>query len=165
MLDLRKDIESRAEQKAQLETLGAHLLRARPRDVSIKHRIDDVSARWAQLMRQLPEAEQQLHEAQMEQLPLRQALADVDMWLDGVELLVRGDGDLLRHSLVDVSIALQKLNNVNVELSNKQLTLDFVHDDVSPSDVTFQKRLANVTQRFEQVRASLRKRLQTLRDL
>ena len=168
LLDLRKDIEAKAAHKSQLLTLGTQLLRSRPRDVTIKHKMDDVSDKWSQLIGELPETEQQLHEAQMEQLPMRQALADVDMWLDAVEVLLRSDDGILRHSLVDVSVALQKTRNANVDLNNKQLTLDFVHsanNDAASDDVTFNKRLAGVTQRFEQVRAGLHKRMQSLRDL
>ena len=59
-------------------------------------------------MQALPGNEEQLHRAQMEVLPSRQALTELILWLEQLETALREDEGHTLTNLMDVQIMLQK---------------------------------------------------------
>ena len=59
-------------------------------------------------MQALPGNEEQLHRAQMEVLPSRQALTELILWLEQLETALREDEGRTLTNLMDVQIMLQK---------------------------------------------------------
>jgi hypothetical protein len=63
---------------------------------------------WLQLVSDIPNNEEQLHQAQMELLPSRQALSELLLWLEGIESTIREDTGRVLLNLVDTRVMLQK---------------------------------------------------------
>ena len=87
--------------------IGQQLQRLRPSDSQLRDSLDRLETEWLRLMCDLPNNEEALHAAQMELLPSRQALGELNLWMDAVDASIRDD----RHDysgLLDVQMALQK---------------------------------------------------------
>lgn len=70
--------------------------------------MDRMEDEWLRLMQQLPNNEEQLHSAQMELLPSRQALNELLLWLEGIETTIREDAGKVPTSHMDAQVLLQK---------------------------------------------------------
>ncbi len=101
-------MENQQPAKTKLTTLGNQLLRVRPGDTVLQTRLDDLEKRWLHLVAELPHSEEQLHRAQMDLLPSRQALNELMLWLEGIESALREDLGKVLGSTMDVQIMLQK---------------------------------------------------------
>ena len=106
--DLKKEVDQHRSAKTKTTTLGNQLVRARPTDIDLQHRVANIEQSWLVLMSQLPNNEELLHAAQMELLPSRQALNELVMWMDGVDAGLVEDDRLVAASVVDVQILVQK---------------------------------------------------------
>ena len=106
--DLKKEVDQHRSAKTKTTTLGNQLVRARPTDIDLQHRVANIDQSWLVLMSQLPNNEELLHAAQMELLPSRQALNELVMWMDGVDAGLVEDDRLVAASVVDVQILVQK---------------------------------------------------------
>ena len=108
MQEFRKEVENQHPLKTKVTTVGNQLLRLRPHDTSIQDQLDGLEDRWLHLMYDLPNNEEQLHSAQMELLPSRQALNELLLWLEGIESTLREDSGKVPTSLMDAQVLLQK---------------------------------------------------------
>ena len=66
----------------------------------------------------LPGNEEQLHRAQMEVLPSRQALTELEMWLEQLEIALREDEGRTLTNMMDVQMMLQKYKVNKYHLNN-----------------------------------------------
>ena len=124
-------------------------------------------------MYQLPNNEEQLHAAQMELLPSRQALNELLMWLDGVERTINEDEKETPSNLMDVGLLMHKYKDLKVELANKQLTVDFVnqstldtHAEAQPSDTAyFSEKLGEMNGRYQAISNQVVEKIKSLQEL
>jgi hypothetical protein len=70
--------------------------------------MEHIESRWLRLVGNLPNSEEQLHQAQMELLPSRQALNELLLWLEGIESTICEDTGRILMNLVDTQVMLQK---------------------------------------------------------
>ena len=70
--------------------------------------MERIESQWLQLVGNLPNSEEQLHQAQMELLPSRQALNELLLWLEGIESTICEDTGRILLNLVDTQVMLQK---------------------------------------------------------
>ena len=94
--------------KTKVATLGNQLLSLRPNDSMLSDRLETIDSQWMQLMRALPNNEVQLHTAQMDLLPSRQALNELMLWLEQMEGTLREDEGKELSALLDVQLILQR---------------------------------------------------------
>ena len=106
--EFRKEAEDKQALKTNMTTLGQQLLRWRPSDAGLRDRQDALEQSWLQLMCELPNNEEQLHAAQIELLPSRQALNELLMWMDGLDRVMEEDATQPINNLMDVQLHLQK---------------------------------------------------------
>ncbi|ELT88687.1 hypothetical protein CAPTEDRAFT_175674 [Capitella teleta] len=149
-LDFRKEVENQQPLKTKVVTLGNQLLHSRPNDFVIQDKLDSMEKRWMDLVKELPDNEEQLHKAQMELLPSRQALNEMLLWLEGIEATIREDSGMIPMSLMDAQVLLRKYRDLKIDMANRQLTIDFVNQ--SGSQVS-QPELENVPALGSSVRA------------
>lgn len=93
--------------KTRVSNLGQQLLRSRPSDTILRNHLDMLEQQWMALMCELPNSEQQLHAAQMALLPSRQALTELEIWLDEAQQEVLDSAQQV-NSLTEVKLQLQK---------------------------------------------------------
>ena len=181
VLDFRKQLEARMPARSHVTTLGAQLLRCRPRDLSVEQRLASMEVAWLEVVGALPNNEAQLHAAQMELLPSRQALNELLLWLDSIDQLLADDADVdVETTLVDVGTRLHKYVDLKVDLANKQLTVDFVNksstldvtsgdagDDVATSleSTNFADKLDELNSRYHDVTQQVRDTIAHLQEL
>ena len=172
-LDFRKDVESHMALRSRVMALGGQLLRCRPRDVSIERRLATIEDGWLELLERLPNNEEQLHAAQMELLPSRQALAELLLWLDSLQPMLHDQHDPT--ALVDVGLMLHKYTGLKVDLANKQLTVDFVNQSAAANDTMtaaaalestqFSEKLGELNSRYGHVLSQVNETLKQLQEL
>ena len=71
-------------------------------------RLDTMDKQWMHLVKELPNNEAQLHTAQMELLPSRQALNELMLWLQQMEGVLREDEGKELSALLEVQVMLHK---------------------------------------------------------
>ena len=101
-------MENQQTLKTKVSMLGQQLQRYRPSDSNLQDRIERMETTWLQLVSEIPNNEEQLHQAQMELLPSRQALNELLMWLETIESTILEDTGKVLLNLVDTQVMLQK---------------------------------------------------------
>ena len=107
--DFRKEVENQQPQKVKIVTLGHQLLRIRPGDCeAMNERLKQIEEDWERLTCDLPNSELQLHSTQMEQMPSRQALNEMLVWLESVRSMLSEEERQPINNQMDLQVTLQK---------------------------------------------------------
>ena len=107
--DFRKEVENQQPQKVKIVTLGHQLLRIRPGDCeAMNERLKQIEEDWERLTCDLPISELQLHSTQMEQMPSRQALNEMLVWLESVRSMLSEEERQPINNQMDLQVTLQK---------------------------------------------------------
>ena len=106
--EFRKEVENQQQAKTDVTNLGQTLLRSRPDDSDLQDRLERLDHHWVSLMCDLPNSETQLHNAQMDLLPSRQALHELMLWMEVLETVLEEDAKSVPSSAVDTQLLLQK---------------------------------------------------------
>ena len=90
-------------------SVGKQLMANRNYDTrGLDSRLRNLEEEWDQLEQSINTAEQSLHQAQMELMPSRQALHELQLWMEEMEKALAGDGNAPIKTLADIEVLLKK---------------------------------------------------------
>ncbi|XP_023932384.1 nesprin-1-like [Lingula anatina] len=176
-LEFRKEVEHQSPLKNKVMLTGNQILRTRKTDSSgLLQRLNSIEESWLQLTTQLTSCEDRLHQAQMELMPSRQALSELLIWISGLEKVLKDDKNIPLDSALDTKIMLTKYRGFKVDISNKQLTVDFVNQSALEMSIRvphghqaektdFAEKLGQMNRRWQAAASDVAERLKTLEML
>ncbi|KAL3874929.1 hypothetical protein ACJMK2_037881 [Sinanodonta woodiana] len=174
LLEFRKEVENQEPLKEKVISVGNQLMQNKVyKSADLEDRLSWLQEEWAQLQHDINKVEEHLHQAQMDLMPSRQALGELNSWLNAIEKSLRDDKNKTMKSIADLEVILKKYKNYKIDLSSKQLTVDFVNQEVlQPKDDTdspapserneFSERLGSLNSRWQTVSRHVSDRLKML---
>ncbi|XP_041710587.2 nesprin-1 isoform X1 [Coregonus clupeaformis] len=178
-LDFCKEVETHSSLKSSVLTEGNQLLRLkRVGTASLRSDLARVDSEWTQLLALIPGVQEKLHQLQMEKLATRHAISELVNWMSLMENVIGEDERNLKGAVGSIVIQdyLQKYKGFRVDVSCKQLTVDFVNQSVlqvsgqdvesKRSDKTdFAERLGVMNRRWQLLQGLITERVQFLESL
>ncbi|KAL8590281.1 hypothetical protein ACOMHN_006397 [Nucella lapillus] len=176
LLEFRKEVQNQLPLKSKVMSVGKQLMANRNYDTrGLDGRLRTLEEGWGQLEQCVNLAELSLHQAQMELMPSRQALHELQLWMEEIEKALKGDANTPIKTLDDIEVLLKKYKGYKVELASKQLTMDFVNQAVlqpgpNETDVPHEKldyadKLNQLNQHWTKVSNDINDRLRSLEQL
>ncbi|XP_041070168.1 nesprin-2-like [Carcharodon carcharias] len=132
-VDFWKEVDGMTTLKTAAISTGSQLLGLKQAEGgALRTRLTQLEHEWAQLITRLPGVQEKLHQLQMEVLPSRQAISQLSAWIGDVETSIQEDEAEVRalDSSARVKLMLQKYKDYQMEVSCRQLTVDFVNQSV-----------------------------------
>ncbi|XP_061651777.1 nesprin-1 isoform X12 [Phyllopteryx taeniolatus] len=178
-LEFSKEAESKSGLKCSVVSEGNQLLRLKKVDtVALRSDLARIDNRWSELFTRIPVVQEKLHQIQMEKLASRHAISELFNWISLMENVIEEDEENLKSAVGSHVIQdyLQKYKGFRVDLSCKQLTVDFVNQSVlhlsghdvesKRSDKTdFAERLGVMNRRWQILQGRINERIQFLESL
>uniref|UniRef100_A0AAV2JAL2 Calponin-homology (CH) domain-containing protein n=1 Tax=Knipowitschia caucasica TaxID=637954 RepID=A0AAV2JAL2_KNICA len=178
-LEFSKEVESKSSLKSSVVSEGNQLLRLKKVDtVVLRSDLGRVDQQWTELLTRIPVVQEKLHQIQMEKLASRHAISELFNWISLMENVIAEDEENLKSAVGSTVIQdyLQKYKGFRVDLTCKQLTVDFVNQsvlqlsgqeaEVKRSDKTdFAERLGAMNRRWQILQAGINERIQFLESL
>ncbi|XP_076463745.1 nesprin-1-like isoform X2 [Babylonia areolata] len=176
ILEFRKEVQNQLPLKSKVMSVGKQLMANRHYDTrGLDARLQALDQEWSQLEQSIGSAEQTLHQAQMELMPSRQALHELQLWMEEIEKALKADGNAPIKTLADIEVLLKKYKGYKVELASKQLTMDFVNQavlqpgphevDIPHEKLDYADKLSELNQHWTKVTNDVNERLRSLEQL
>ncbi|XP_077587654.1 nesprin-1-like [Stigmatopora nigra] len=178
-LEFCKEAESKSELKTSAVSEGSQLLRLKKADtVALRSDLARVDNRWSELFTRMPVVQEKLHQIQMEKLASHHAFSELFNWISLMENIIEEDEENLKSAVGShvIQDCLQKYKCFRVDLSCKQLTVDYINQSVphlsgrdaegKRSDKTdFAERLGTMNRRWQILQGRVNQRIQFLENL
>ncbi|XP_019623175.1 PREDICTED: nesprin-1-like isoform X2 [Branchiostoma belcheri] len=163
--EFRKEADLHQPLKESSTALGHQLILLKSQQAeTVQERLKIIETNWTQLMGKIPAIEKQLHRTQMEMLPSRQALAELLLWMDRLEAALQDTHEEDMAAVVELQAVLQKYKGYKIDMSAKQLTVDFINQSVmqssqGPEDGDFLVKHEAMNTRWEELNNLLQARM------
>ncbi|XP_061127011.1 nesprin-1-like isoform X2 [Syngnathus typhle] len=178
-LEFSKEVDAKSSLRSSVLSTGNQLLRLKRVDTaSLRTALGHVDTRWAELLTRIPVVQEKLHQLQMEKLASRHAIAELISWITLMENIINEDQGQIAGAVGSevVQIFLQKYKGFRIDLTCKQLTVDFVNQSVlqiSSQDVEgkrcektdFAERLGAMNRRWQVLQGLITEKIQHLEGL
>ncbi|XP_073712130.1 nesprin-1 isoform X2 [Misgurnus anguillicaudatus] len=178
-LEFSKEVDAKSSLRSSVQSQGNQLLRLKKVDTAaIRANLAQVETQWADLLARIPVVQEKLHQLQMEKLPSRHAITELMSWISLMENIIQEDEQKIMGALGSevVQTCLQKYKGFRIDLSCKQLTVDFVNQSVlqiSSQDVEgkrsdktdFAERLGAMNRRWQILQGLVTEKIQVLERL
>ncbi|XP_052391485.1 nesprin-1 isoform X1 [Carassius gibelio] len=178
-LEFSKEVDAKSSLRASVQSQGNQLLRLKRVDTAaLRANLAQVDTQWADLLTRIPVVQEKLHQLQMEKLPSRHAITELMSWISLMENVIQEDQQKIMGAVGSeaVQMYLQKYKGFQIELSCKQLTVDFVNQSVlqiSSQDVEgkrsdktdFAERLGAMNRRWQILQGLVTEKIQVLEGL
>ncbi|KAJ0062831.1 hypothetical protein NL108_008118 [Boleophthalmus pectinirostris] len=178
-LEFSKEVEGKSSLKSSVVSEGNQLLRLKKVDtVVLRSELGRIDTQWTELLTRIPVVQEKLHQIQMEKLASRHAISELFNWISLMESVIEEDEENLKSAVGSNVIQdyLQKYKGFRVDLTCKQLTVDFVNQsvlqlsgqevEVKRSDKTdFAERLGAMNRRWQILQGRINERIQFLEGL
>uniref|UniRef100_A0A8C1T930 Spectrin repeat containing, nuclear envelope 1a n=1 Tax=Cyprinus carpio TaxID=7962 RepID=A0A8C1T930_CYPCA len=178
-LEFSKEVDAKSSLRASVQSQGNQLLRLKKVDTAaLRANLAQVDTQWADLLARIPVVQEKLHQLQMEKLPSRHAITELMSWISLMENIIQEDQQKIMGAVGSeaVQMYLQKYKGFQIDLSCKQLTVDFVNQSVlqiSSQDVEgkrsdktdFAERLGAMNRRWQILQGLVTEKIQVLEGL
>ncbi|XP_077443053.1 nesprin-1 isoform X2 [Stigmatopora argus] len=178
-LEFSKEVDAKSSLRSSVLSTGNQLLRLKRVDTAgLRTALGQVETQWAELLTRIPVVQEKLHQLQMEKLASRHAIAELISWISLMENIIKEDRDRIAGALGSnlVQNFLQKYKGFRIDLTCKQLTVDFVNQSVlqmSSQDVEgrrsdktdFAESLGAMNRRWQILQGLIAEKIQNLEGL
>ncbi|XP_061667964.1 nesprin-1 isoform X8 [Syngnathoides biaculeatus] len=178
-LEFSKEVDAKSSLRSSVLSTGNQLLRLKRVDTAgLRTALGHVDSQWAGLLTRIPIVQEKLHQLQMEKLPSRHAIAELISWIALMENIINEDQDKIAGAVGSevVQNFLQKYKGFRIDLTCKQLTVDFVSQSVlqiSSQDVEgkrsdktdFAESLGAMNRRWQILQGLITEKIQHLEGL
>ncbi|XP_048062412.1 nesprin-1 isoform X1 [Megalobrama amblycephala] len=178
-LEFSKEVDAKSSLRTSVQSQGNQLLRLKKVDTAaLRANLAQVDNQWADLLTRIPVVQEKLHQLQMEKLPSRHAITELMSWISLMENVIQEDQQKIMGAVGSevVQMYLQKYKGFQIDLSCKQLTVDFVNQSVlqiSSQDVEgkrsdktdFAERLGAMNRRWQILQGLVTEKIQLLEGL
>ncbi|KAF5900062.1 nesprin-1-like isoform X2, partial [Clarias magur] len=178
-LEFSKEVDAKSSLRASVLSRGNQLLRLKKVDTAaLRTHLGHVETQWAELLTRIPVVQEKLHQLQMEKLASRHAITELMSWISLMENVIQEDQDTILGAVGSevVQAYIQKYKGFGIDLSCKQLTVDFVNQSVlqmSSQDVEgkrsdktdFAERLGAMNRRWQILQGLITEKITLLESL
>ncbi|KAM4529485.1 nesprin-1 isoform 3-T3 [Fundulus diaphanus] len=178
-LEFSKEVDAKSSLRSSVLSTGNQLLRLKRVDTAgLRTAMGQVDAQWAELLTRIPVVQEKLHQLQMEKLASRHAITELMSWITLMETIIDEDQDKIMGAVGSdmVQNFLQKYKGFRIDLTCKQLTVDFVNQSVlqiSSQDVEgkrsdktdFAEKLGAMNRRWQILQGLIAEKIQILEGL
>ncbi|GFO48206.1 nesprin-1-like [Plakobranchus ocellatus] len=176
LLEFQKEIENQAPLRDRVLKAGQKLLLNQNYDTrGLSERLDNYDSEWRHLEEDAAKAGEFLHERQMELMPSRQAMTELTSWINRINKALDEDAKKRVKTVADIEVMVKKYKGYKVEVTSKQMTLDFVNQSVlapQPEDehvthekLDFAEKLGEVNKKWANVIKAINDRLTSLQGM
>lgn len=107
--EFRKDVENQLPLKEKVLKVGNQLMQNQVyQTADLDERLKHLELEWAHLEHDITNAEEYLHQAQMDLMPSRQALGELNAWLTEIEETLNEEKTKPMKNLADIEVLLKK---------------------------------------------------------
>ncbi|XP_061756512.1 nesprin-1-like isoform X2 [Nerophis ophidion] len=178
-LEFSKEVDAKSSLRSSVLSTGNQLLRLKRVDTAgLRTALGHIDTQWAELLTRIPVVQEKLHQLQMEKLASRHAITEVISWISLMENIIVEDQDKIA-AVVGSEVVqnfLQKYKGFRIDLTCKQLTVDFVNQSVlqiSSQDVEgkrsdktdFAESLGAMNRRWQILQGLITEKIQHLEGL
>uniref|UniRef100_A0A8K9Y661 Spectrin repeat containing nuclear envelope protein 1 n=1 Tax=Oncorhynchus mykiss TaxID=8022 RepID=A0A8K9Y661_ONCMY len=178
-LEFSKEVDAKSSLRSSVLSTGNQLLRLKRVDTAgLRSALAQVDTQWAELFTRIPVVQEKLHQLQMEKLASRHAITELMSWISLMENVIAEDQQRIMGAVGSevVQDYLQKYKGFSIDLTCKQLTVDFVNQSVlqiSSQDVEgkrsdktdFAERLGAMNRRWQILQGLIIEKIQLLEGL
>uniref|UniRef100_M3ZLV0 KASH domain-containing protein n=1 Tax=Xiphophorus maculatus TaxID=8083 RepID=M3ZLV0_XIPMA len=178
-LEFSKEVDAKSSLRSSVLSTGNQLLRLKRVDTAgLRTAMGQVDTQWAELLTRIPVVQEKLHQLQMEKLASRHAITELMSWITLMETIIEEDQDKIMGAVGSdmVQNFLQKYKGFGIDLTCKQLTVDFVNQSVlqiSSQDVEgkrsdktdFAEKLGAMNRRWQILQGLIAEKIQILEGL
>uniref|UniRef100_A0A8B9L7P1 Spectrin repeat containing, nuclear envelope 1a n=1 Tax=Astyanax mexicanus TaxID=7994 RepID=A0A8B9L7P1_ASTMX len=178
-LEFSKEVDAKSSLRSSVLSRGNQLLRLKRVDTAaLRSHLGQVETQWADLLTRIPVVQEKLHQLQMEKLASRHAITELMSWISLMENIIQEDQSKIMEAVGSevVQTYIQKYKGFRIDLSCKQLTVDFVNQSVlqmSSQDVEgkrsdktdFAERLGAMNRRWQILQGLITEKIQLLEGL
>ncbi|GFR84729.1 nesprin-1-like [Elysia marginata] len=173
LLEFRKEIENQAPLRDRVLKAGQKLLLNQNYDTrGLSERLDNYESEWCHLEEGAARAGEFLHQRQMELMPSRQAMTELTSWINQINKHLEEDAKRRVKTVADIEVMVKKYKGYRVEVTSKQMTLDFVNqselapqpedENVTHEKLEFAEKLGEVNKNWVKVVKAINDRLASL---
>lgn len=178
-LEFSKEVDAKSSLRSSVLSTGNQLLRLKRVDTAgLRTALGQIDTQWAELLTRIPVVQEKLHQLQMEKLASRHAITELMSWISLMENIIQEDQDKIMGAIGSevVQDFLQKYKGFRIDLTCKQLTVDFVNQSVlqiSSQDVEgkrsdktdFAEKLGAMNRRWQILQGLITEKIQLLEGL
>ncbi|XP_026197444.1 nesprin-1 isoform X3 [Anabas testudineus] len=178
-LEFSKEVDAKSSLRSSVLSTGNQLLRLKRVDTAgLRTALGQIDTQWAELLTRIPVVQEKLHQLQMEKLASRHAITELMSWIFLMENIIDEDQDKIMGAVGSevVQNFLQKYKGFRIDLTCKQLTVDFVNQSVlqiSSQDVEgkrsdktdFAEKLGAMNRRWQILQGLITEKIQLLEGL
>uniref|UniRef100_A0A3B4FY37 KASH domain-containing protein n=1 Tax=Pundamilia nyererei TaxID=303518 RepID=A0A3B4FY37_9CICH len=178
-LEFSKEVDAKSSLRSSVLSTGNQLLRLKRVDTAgLRTALGQVDTQWAELLTRIPVVQEKLHQLQMEKLASRHAITELMSWISLMENIIEEDQDKIMAAVGSAVVQdyLQKYKGFRIDLTCKQLTVDFVNQSVlqiSSQDVEgkrsdktdFAEKLGAMNRRWQILQGLIAEKIQLLEGL
>ncbi|XP_028460256.1 nesprin-1 isoform X2 [Perca flavescens] len=178
-LEFSKEVDAKSSLRSSVLSTGNQLLRLKRVDTAgLRTALGQIDTQWAELLTRIPVVQEKLHQLQMEKLASRHAITELMSWISLMENIIKEDQDKIMGAVGSevVQDFLQKYKGFRIDLTCKQLTVDFVNQSVlqiSSQDVEgkrsdktdFAEKLGAMNRRWQILQGLVAEKIQLLEGL
>ncbi|XP_067337447.1 nesprin-1 isoform X16 [Channa argus] len=178
-LEFSKEVDAKSSLRTSVLSTGNQLLRLKRVDTAgLRTALGQIDTQWAELLTRIPVVQEKLHQLQMEKLASRHAITELMSWISLMENIIAEDQDKIIEAVGSevVQNFLQKYKGFRIDLTCKQLTVDFVNQSVlqiSSQDVEgkrsdktdFAEKLGAMNRRWQILQGLITEKIQLLEGL
>ena len=107
--EFRKEVENQLPLKEKVLSVGSQLLQSKVyQTADLQDRMKYLEHEWAHLEHDINKSEEYLHQAQMDLMPSRQALGELNAWLTEIEETLADEKTKPLKNLADMEVVLKK---------------------------------------------------------
>uniref|UniRef100_A0A3P8TBY5 Spectrin repeat containing nuclear envelope protein 1 n=1 Tax=Amphiprion percula TaxID=161767 RepID=A0A3P8TBY5_AMPPE len=178
-LEFSKEVDAKSSLRSSVLSTGNQLMRLKRVDTAgLRTALGQIDTQWAELLTRIPVVQEKLHQLQMEKLASRHAITELMSWISLMENIIEEDQDKIMGAVGSevVQSFLQKYKGFRIDLTCKQLTVDFVNQSVlqiSSQDVEgkrsdktdFAEKLGAMNRRWQILQGLIAEKIQLLEGL
>ncbi|XP_039981881.1 nesprin-1-like isoform X4 [Xiphias gladius] len=178
-LEFSKEVDAKSSLRSSVLSTGNQLLRLKRVDTAgLRTALGQIDTQWAELLTRIPVVQEKLHQLQMEKLASRHAITELMSWISLMENIIDEDQEKIMGAVGSevVQNFLQKYKGCRIDLTCKQLTVDFVNQSVlqiSSQDVEgkrsdktdFAEKLGAMNRRWQILQGLIAEKIQLLEGL
>ncbi|XP_013867052.1 nesprin-1 isoform X3 [Austrofundulus limnaeus] len=178
-LEFSKEVDAKSSLRSSVLSTGNQLLRLKRVDTAgLRTAQGQIDTQWAELLTRIPVVQEKLHQLQMEKLASRHAITELMSWISLMENIIEEDHNKIMGAVGSevVQNFLQKYKGFRIDLTCKQLTVDFVNQSVlqiSSQDVEgkrsdktdFAEKLGAMNRRWQILQGLITEKIQLLKGL
>ncbi|GCB70645.1 hypothetical protein scyTo_0005735, partial [Scyliorhinus torazame] len=175
-LEFSKEVDTKSSLKSSVLSRGNQLLRLKKVDTAaLRSGLAQTDSQWTELLTQIPLVQEKLHQLQMEKLPSRTAINELMNWISLMDQIIEEDDKRIKSAVGSQMIqqCLKKYKAFKIDLTCKQLTVDFVNQSVlqisshdvesKRSDKTdFAERLGVMNRRWQLLQGLITEKIRSL---